>query len=119
MNIIGIVVHGRKEGRKIGFPTANINTIQDLNFLRNGVYATKIKVGDIWYKSATSYGTAPAYGFNKIVLESHILDFDQDIYDQIVELKIVTFLRDTQNYPSLDLLIQQIHIDCNNCRIIL
>jgi riboflavin kinase / FMN adenylyltransferase len=112
--IFGTVVVGRQDGRKIGFPTANIEPIdlQALDLLPKGVYATRIKVHKTWYKSATSYGSSPVFGFDKVVLESHILDFDQDIYGQIVELEIIQFLRTIQNCNSLEELITQIKLDC-------
>jgi riboflavin kinase / FMN adenylyltransferase len=114
--IIGKVVHGRKEGRKIGFPTANIQTSLDLSKLEQGIYASRIKVGGDWYISATSYGNAPVYDFWQVVLETHILDFDMDIYDQQVELELVHFIRPVMKFDSLESLVKQIQMDCEGVR---
>jgi riboflavin kinase / FMN adenylyltransferase len=114
--IMGIVVHGRKEGRKIGFPTANIQTKTNLKDLEQGVYASRIKVLGQWYISATSYGNAPVFDFWQVVLETHILDFDMDIYDQTVELELLEFIRPVQSFDSLDSLVKQIQKDCQSTR---
>jgi riboflavin kinase / FMN adenylyltransferase len=116
--IKGIVVHGRKEGRKIGFPTANIQTKIDLKDIRQGVYASRVKVLGQWYISATSYGNAPVFDFWQVVLETHILDFDIDIYDEEVELELIEFIRPVVKFDSLKSLIEQIEKDCERARVI-
>ena len=116
IKIKGIVVHGRKEGRKIGFPTANIKTNLDLSKLKQGIYASRIKVLGQWFICATSYGSAPAYDFWQVVLETHVLDFDMDIYDQVVELELISFIRPVMKFDSLDSLIAQINVDCMTVR---
>jgi riboflavin kinase / FMN adenylyltransferase len=116
--ITGIVVHGRKEGRKIGFPTANIQTKVDLKDLEQGVYASRVKALGQWYISATSYGNAPVFDFWQVVLETHILDFDMDIYDQEVELELVEFIRPVIKFDSLESLIEQIERDCEKVRVL-
>jgi riboflavin kinase / FMN adenylyltransferase len=116
--ITGIVVHGRKEGRKIGFPTANIQTNLDLSGVEQGVYASRIKVLDKWYISATSYGNAPVFDFWQVVLETHILNFDMDIYDQEVELELVEFIRPVMKFDGLESLIEQIEKDCEMVRVL-
>ena len=115
-SIKGIVVHGRKEGRKIGFPTANIQTNLDLSKLDQGIYASRIKVLGNWYISATSYGNAPVFDFWQVVLETHILDFDLDIYYQEVELELMQFIRPVIKFDSLESLIVQIEKDCEKVR---
>ncbi len=117
--IKGIVVHGRKEGRKIGFPTANIQTGLDLTRIEQGIYASKIKVLGKWYMAATNFGTAPVFDFWQVVLEAHILDFDMDIYDQEVELELVEFIRPVMKFDGLESLIEQIKKDCGRVREIL
>jgi riboflavin kinase / FMN adenylyltransferase len=119
ISITGTVVHGRKEGRKIGFPTANIKSAFDLEVLDQGIYASRIKVNNLWYMSATSYGKAPNFDFWQVVLETHILDFDMDIYDQQVELELIQYIRPVQKFDSLDSLITQINADCQSARRIL
>lgn len=116
MKIQGIVGKGRQQGRKIGFPTANIlTTSQDsehLEELEFGIYAGKINVQDQWYVCAISYGQAPTFKVNEITLEAHIIDFAAEIYKQKVELQIEYFLRPIETYSSLDALKIQIEKDC-------
>jgi riboflavin kinase / FMN adenylyltransferase len=118
-SITGVVVHGRKEGRKIGFPTANIQTNLDLSQLEQGIYASRIKVLGKWYISATSYGNAPVFDFWQVVLETHILDFDMEIYGEEVELELVEFIRPVMKFDGLESLIEQINNDCEKVRVIL
>jgi riboflavin kinase / FMN adenylyltransferase len=114
----GIVVKGRQEGRKIGFPTANIEVtsskIEDM--IEKGVWVTQIKVNDKWYRSACSYGPAPVYNVLKDILEVHILDFDQDIYGLEVEVDFAHKIRDISNFESIEELITQIQKDCETAR---
>ncbi len=123
ITIVGVVVHGRKEGRKIGFPTANIQpeltkllNQNQLKHIPTGIYASKIKVKNNWYLCATSYGNAPTYNFWETTLESHILDFDMDIYDQTVELQLTQYLRPIAKFEGIAKLIEQIKIDCQVVR---
>ena len=121
-NITGIVVKGRQEGRKIGFPTANItidHKLNDLKELKMGIYAGRIKVGNQWHDTATYYGKALTYNFDTVVLESHILDFEDDIYGQQVELEIVQFVRPVVKFQSVEELTNQIKLDCKKCKEIL
>ncbi len=118
LSIIGTVVHGRKEGRKLGFPTANVKTNANLSTLEQGIYASRIKVRNLWYSSATSYGSAPVFDFWGIVLETHILDFDMDIYDQEIELELVELIRPIIKFDSLKNLKIQIYKDCQKTRLL-
>ena len=120
--ITGIVVKGRQEGRKIGFPTANItidHKLNNLNKLKMGIYAGRIKVKNQWHDTATYYGKALTYNFDTVVLESHILDFEDDIYGQQVDLEIVQFVRPVIKFGSIEELTNQIKLDCKKCREIL
>jgi riboflavin kinase / FMN adenylyltransferase len=117
--ISGEVIKGRQEGRKIGFPTANIEAIGVSNLetiLPKGVWATRIKVEGKWHKSACSYGPAPVYNIEQTILEVHILDFDKDIYGQIVEVEFLGKIRDICNFDSIEMLIEQIQKDCEVSR---
>jgi riboflavin kinase / FMN adenylyltransferase len=115
IKITGIVIHGRQEGRKIGFPTANI----DPKFYKNclagleyGVYATRTIWNGKVYNSISNYGTAPVYNFEKILFETYIFDFDFEIYGQEITVEVVEFLRPVLNFDSVESLIVQIQKDC-------
>lgn len=110
-SVKGEVVHGAKQGRLIGYPTANIDTGQYL-IPKKGVYATLTKVKDKWYESMSSIGHNPTLNCRvDLSVESNIFDFDQDIYGEIIEIKFVKRLRDEIRFTSTDALIAEISKD--------
>lgn len=111
----GTVIHGLQRGRTLGYPTANIAVVGDQLIPSIGVYATKIKVGGIWYKSMTSVGYNVTFKENTgITIESNIFDFDQDIYGQPVEIEWVKYLRGEVKFDGAEGLIKQLELDKNN-----
>jgi FAD synthase len=119
ITIQGEIVTGRQDGRKIGFPTANVDVDHSLFPIENiqpGIYAAKIKVHGKWHNSATYYGKALTYNFDTVVLESHILDFDEDIYGETVDLQLLEFVRPVVKFDSLESLKIQIDLDCIKCQ---
>ncbi len=108
----GKVVHGHKIGRKLGFPTANLevdNVV--LNDLRDGVYAVKILFENEQYNGMLNLGKRPTFGDNKRSVEVHILNFDEEIYDKNLQIIIVGFIRPQQKFDSLEALKSQIEAD--------
>ena len=117
-SISGLVVKGRQLGRTINFPTANLEL--DGKYLlpeTNGVYITKIKVNNNIYKSVTNIGYNPTVSDekNKKFIETHILDFDEDIYGEKIEIYFYEFLRKEQKFESFDHLKDQLKLDKKNC----
>ena len=117
-SISGLVVKGRQLGRTISFPTANLEL--DGKYLlpeTNGVYITKIKVNNNIYKSVTNIGYNPTVSDekNKKFIETHILDFDEDIYGEKIEIYFYEFLRKEQKFESFDYLKEQLKLDKKNC----
>ncbi|MEM1312622.1 MAG: riboflavin kinase [Patescibacteria group bacterium] len=107
--IEGMVIHGQKRGRLIGFPTANIKPLNYfLNSLEYGVYASKIDVHGSVYKAATNIGPAATFNRNEPTIESYILNFNKDIYKQKVILTLIHKIRDVQKFTSLQNLTEQI-----------
>ncbi len=107
----GTVIHGAKQGRMIGYPTANIDT---LNYLvpKNGVYATQTKVGDIWYDSMSSIGHNPTLNCRvDVSVESNIFDFNQEIYGEVIEIRFIKRLRGEEKFDSVEALIAKIDQD--------
>ncbi len=116
MNLRGIVAHGDKRGRVLGFPTANINS--EVQGLAYGVYASEIQIaGDskIW-PSVTSYGTRPTFDGADQRIETHILDFQGDIYDREVEVRLLAFIRPELRFSSVDDLIATMQDDVKQVR---
>ena len=117
-SISGLVVKGRQLGRTINFPTANLE-LDDKYLLpeTNGVYITKIKVNNKIYKSVTNIGYNPTVSDekNKKFIETHILDFDEDIYGEKIEIYFYEFLRKEQKFESFDHLKEQLKLDKKSC----
>jgi riboflavin kinase/FMN adenylyltransferase len=110
-SIIGPVIHGQKKGRMIGYPTANINVDHYL-IPRQGVYITKTRVNDRWYDSMSSVGHNPTLNCQvDLSVESHILNFNRDIYGETIEITFLHRLRDEIKFNSMDALIERIDQD--------
>ena len=117
-SISGLVVKGRQLGRTINFPTANLQLSEKYLLPEiNGVYVTKIKVKDNIYKSITNIGYNPTVSNeqNKKFIETHILDFDEDIYDEKIEIYFYEFLRKEQKFESFNHLKEQLKLDKKVC----
>lgn len=109
--ITGRVIHGRKNGHKIGFPTANIE-VGNYAILKRGVYAVYINVYGKRYKGMANIGVNPTFGsLDKISLEVHIFEFDLEIYDEIVDVDFIAHTRDESHFHSIDALVEQLNKD--------
>jgi riboflavin kinase/FMN adenylyltransferase len=109
----GVVIHGEKRGRLIGFPTANVH-VGDVHKLipANGVYAVKAYLKETVYKAMLNIGVRPTVSSsNHRSIEVNIIDFDQDIYDETLRIEFVDKLRDERKFNSIDELIAQLTID--------
>ncbi len=117
--IEGIVQHGDKRGRTIGYPTANIDM---RNYLRPayGIYAVRGRLADgRILDGAANLGVRPTFDPPKELLEPHFFDFSGDLYDQMVEVQLHAYLRSEAKFDSLDALIAQMQRDCDKARLIL
>jgi riboflavin kinase / FMN adenylyltransferase len=117
----GLVVRGNGRGKKIGFATANVHTENKLK-VKEGVYATRAVFKGQSYASVTNVGRQPT--FNKdvqspIVVETHLFDFDQDIYGETLEVRIVERLRDEVRFSGIEQLVAQIKLDSEKAKKIL
>lgn len=114
--IIGKVIEGQKLGRKIGFPTANLAIPPEKFLPQMGVYGVKVDVKNNSLLSNLSgvmnIGTRPTIEGKNISVEIHLLDWEGDLYNQILTVKLVNFLRLEQKFSSLDDLKKQIKLDC-------
>jgi riboflavin kinase / FMN adenylyltransferase len=115
----GVVQHGDKNGRLLGFPTANIDMG---NYLRPryGIYAVKGRLTDgRVLNGAANLGIRPSFDPPKELLEPHFFDFDEDLYGQTIEVEIHSFIRGEAKYDGMDALMAQIAKDCDEARKIL
>ena len=118
-SMIGRVIKGQQRGRQLGFPTANI-ALKSRVPPFTGVYAVKIKnqYNHFLGNGIANLGTRPTvHHDNKIFLEVHLLDFNQDIYGQLLEIIFVAKIRDERRFESLQALQQQIRQDVITAKI--
>lgn len=104
----GEVVSGRKLGRTLGIPTANLSIPEGVVRLPFGVYACKATVDNKTYLAVTNIGNRPTVGGHRITVEPWLLDFDGDLYGKELTLAFYRFLRSEQKFPSLDALKEEI-----------
>lgn len=120
--IEGAVEHGDKRGKGLGFPTANMG-IEGLHRPRLGVYAVKVDILTGPYigshDGAASLGVRPMFGTNRPNLESHLFDFDGDLYGAHLSVALVEYLRPEMTFDGLPGLIAQMQADCDRARAIL
>lgn len=109
--IDGKVVKGLQNGRRMGFPTANVSYSQNMLIPRNGVYAGYTYVKGKRYKSVINVGKNPTFDADKITIESHILDFKDDIYNEQIRVEFIERLRGDKKFESVDALVSQIKRD--------
>ncbi len=117
-SVVGPVEQGRKVGRTIGFPTANM-TLGEVIEPRKGVYATRAHVGGKTYDAVSNFGRRPTVGSDAPLLETYLFDFDGDLYGQEMEVAFIAFLRDEEKFDGLDALKAQIADDCVKARALL
>ena len=115
----GEVIHGNHLGRRLGFPTANIDPDR-IHVALMGIFAVRItglhnKVLD----AVASVGTRPTIGGKKMLLEVHIFDFDEDIYGKEIHVEFIEKIRDELNFPDVDALIEHMIKDVASAREIL
>lgn len=110
----GVVVSGNKLGRTIGFPTANMQLYEPLKLLpKDGVYAVEVEIQgqDRNYRGMCNIGVRPTVDGKARTIETHILDFDEDIYGLPIRIRFKKRIRDEIKFESLDALRQQLALD--------
>ena len=114
--LYGVVVAGNKLGRTIGFPTANIQLYEPLKLVpMNGVYAVDGEVLGRKFKGLCNIGLRPTVDGKVRTIETHILDFDEDIYGLPLQIRFRRRIRDERKFPSLDALKEQLLQDREAC----
>lgn len=116
-HIIGRVKHGEGRGKKLGFPTANIE-LHKLFLPRYGVYAVQVKIAgdEKIYNAVANLGTKPTFGINAPLLEVHLLDTKQDLYGKRLCVEFIDFIRGEKKFDSIDSLRRQIESDCETAQ---
>jgi riboflavin kinase / FMN adenylyltransferase len=117
-NLEGVVVHGAKRGKKLGFPTANLVTEKEV-LPRPGVYAVKVRRGEALLNGVVNIGRNPTFGEHALAVEVHLLDFHQELYGETLRIYFLQRLRDEKTFPSVDHLTRAIADDIEQARTIL
>jgi len=117
----GEVIHGAGRGKKINFPTANIDYPDQKVIPANGIYACWATLGEERFMGATNAGFNPTFTPERKTasVEAYLLDFDRDIYGEHLKLEFVARLRDELKFDSVDALVEQMHRDVKQTREIL
>ncbi|MBN8582193.1 MAG: bifunctional riboflavin kinase/FAD synthetase [Anaerolineae bacterium] len=117
----GEVIHGAGRGKTINFPTANVDYPKEKVAPPNGIYACWAKLGNEKFMAATNIGLNPTFTPERQIpsLEAYLLDFDRDIYGEVMTLEFVKRLREEIRYTTVEALIDQIHDDVKQTRAIL
>ena len=112
----GVVVAGNRLGRTLGFPTANMRLYEPLKLVpANGVYAVEVDVLCSRFRGMTNIGVRPTVGGTFRTVETHILDFNEDIYGLPLQISFLRRIRDEIRFPSLDALKEQLEKDRQAC----
>lgn len=109
----GKVRKHNQRGRKLSFPTANVNLKKNIP---EGIYISKTEIGNSIYPSLTFIGTAKTFNENKFHAENYILDFNQNIYDKWITVKILKKIRPNKKFKSAEDLIKQMKQDEKEAR---
>ncbi len=111
-SIKAMVVHGNQLGRSLGFPTANLEILDDEPFLlADGVYAVTVKFNNTSYKGMTNVGFRPTIDGKTRMIEVNLFDFSGDLYGKTLVVQFLARIRDEKKFNSLDELVAQIHLD--------
>lgn len=119
-SVLGEVVHGHKRGRELGFPTANLGA-NSVGFIpADGVYASRVRVGNRTYPASVSIGLNPTFDdVARRTVEAFLIDANLDLYGKVIEVRFVRRLRGMVAFSGRDALIEQMHDDVRVCREIL
>lgn len=107
----GKVIHGKKRGKQIGFPTVNVRLHKTIP---EGVYVSKIKFEGIWHKSVSFIGASKTFNAVEVFGETYILDFNRDIYGKWISVRLLKKIRGNKKFASTEELIKRIKKDKQN-----
>lgn len=110
MIIEGEVIHGKKIGRALGFPTANMS-LEAYPDVERGVYRSEVEIDGCKYRAMSNVGIRPSVGGKELLLETHIIDFVGDLYGRRLSVTLVEKLRDEKRFASIGDLKEQLSKD--------
>ena len=109
--LTGKVFHDRKIGRTLGFPTLNINTDKDRFLIKEGVYAGYVIIDNVIHKAVINYGARPTFNLDGKLIETHILDYNGNLYNKVVKVYFKHFIREVRKFTTVEELKTQIEKD--------
>ena len=107
----GDVIEGKKLGRKLGYPTANLNFSKEIVIPKDGIYKTISVLGDESFSSITSIGNNPTFNEELKTIETYIIDFNQNIYNQKLKIIFIDFIREQIKFDNEQNLVSQMNKD--------
>lgn len=114
MIVKGEVIHGAQLGRKMGFPTANIDA-HSLEGVDNGVYYSQVQLDGRLYNAMSNVGTRPSVDGQQRLLETHIFGYAGNLYGRVIEVDLRLKIRDERRFASIDELQRQLKRDAALC----
>lgn len=109
------VIHGRKIGRALGFPTANM-TLEGHDDIERGVYRSQVTIDGVTYRAMSNVGIRPSVGGKELLLETHVIDFTGDLYGRRLCVRLIEKIRDEKRFSSISDLKDQLMRDYNLIR---
>jgi riboflavin kinase/FMN adenylyltransferase len=106
----GVVAHGDKRGRDLGYPTANMNLARDCR-LKYGIYAVRMKIDGVWHDGVASFGSRPTFDDGAPLLEVHLLDFSGDLYGESVKVTFFDWIRPELRFETVEALVAEMRED--------
>ncbi|MFN5715625.1 MAG: riboflavin biosynthesis protein RibF, partial [Bradyrhizobium sp.] len=113
--VTGKVIHGEKRGRDLGYPTANIRLDKHCG-LKHGIYAVRIGKGAQRFDGVASFGRRPTFDNGAPLLEVFLFDFKGDLYDTVLDVAFIGFIREELKFDTIEALIRQMDDDSAKAR---
>lgn len=104
----GKVKHGKKRGKLLGYPTANITLHKNIS---QGIYVSLIRIDNTLHQSVTFIGNAKTFDEKEVLAESFIFNFDKNIYGKWISINLLQKIRENEKFTSAEVLISQIKKD--------
>ncbi len=108
--VVGEVVHGRRLGRELGFPTANIGVPDDCA-APDGVYRSRVTVDGVSYDAMSNLGCNPSVGGSRRHLETYLFGFEGSLYGRTLRVELFMKIRDERSFPTVEALRRQLEAD--------
>lgn len=109
------VVHGRKIGRALGFPTANMS-LEGYENIERGVYRSRVEIDGVVYRAMSNVGIRPSVGGKELLLETHVIGYSGNLYGRVLRVVLEEKLRDEKRFASISDLKEQLIRDYNMCK---